>query len=79
MSGPEARGIMCCWRDFINTVRGRAKHQDFGQGSKKGKADVSEFGSCLVVTTPIQGHWLAFGVVWFSQRGAESLIPAHEI
>lgn len=62
MSCPEAHDITCCWRGFINTVHGRAKHQDFGQGSKQGKVDVLEFGSFFNVTTPIQSHWLAFGV-----------------
>lgn len=40
--------------------QGQASGQ--GQGSKQGKADVLEFGSCFNVTTPIQSHWLAYGV-----------------
>lgn len=57
-----------------------ARHQDFGQDSKQGKADVSEFASRFIVTIHIESHGFAFGVKFnFHNCSAKCLTLTYEI
>lgn len=58
-----------------------ARHQQpFGQGSKQGKVDVSEFASPFIMTIHIQSHGFAFGIKFYFHNGsAKCLTLAYEI